>query len=108
MKQIKVVENGVQAKKEIEKLLNEGFTHEDVYILAHYEERAEDLTEALDANDVGMAEQGVLNAVKNVFRSRGDELRSKMESLGFSNDEAEKYEKELDEGRVVVIATKSA
>jgi hypothetical protein len=40
----------------------------------------------------------------NVFRTQGEELRSKIESLGISDQEAEQLEKELDQGRVVVIA----
>ena len=41
-----------------------------------------------------------------MFRSRGDELRAKMESLGLTENEANKYEQELDFGKVVVIAEK--
>ncbi|MEH7170369.1 general stress protein, partial [Priestia megaterium] len=36
-----------------------------------------------------------------------DELRSKIHSLGLSDAEAQQYEKELDQGRVLVIATKA-
>lgn len=58
----------------------------------------------MNTNDIGVAEQGIVNSIANVFRSRGDELRSKMESLGLSNLEAQRFEEELDRGRIVVIA----
>jgi hypothetical protein len=108
MKQVKVVENGVEAKKVIEQFLNQGYTKDEVYLLAHDKDRSEDLTDALDTQDIGIAEQGVFDSMANVFRSRGDELRSKIESLGLSNTEAQQFEKDLDQGRVVVVATKEA
>ncbi|KAB7709145.1 general stress protein [Bacillus aerolatus] len=102
----KTVENALQAKSEIEGLLAQGYSLDDVYILAHDEHRSEDVSDALHTNEVGMKEQGVLNSMGNMFKSRGDELRSKMESLGLSQQEAETYEKELDKGKLVLIANK--
>src|SRR4051812_16330779 len=106
MTQVKLVENGLQAKKEIEQFLTQGFTKDEVYILAHNKDRSEDLTEALDISGIGVDEQGFVDSIANVFRSRGDELRSKMESLGLTDTEAQKFEKELDRGRVMVVAAK--
>ncbi len=56
---------------------------------------------------MGVSEQGAFDLMANVFRSRGDELRSKIHSLGLSDVEAQQYERELDQGRVLVIATKA-
>lgn len=105
MKQVKVVENGVEAKQAIDQFLTQGYTRDNVYVLAHDKERSEDLGDALDANEIGVDEQGVLDSIANVFRTRGDELRSKMESIGITPFEAEQFEKRLDEGRVVVVAS---
>ncbi|GLY10933.1 general stress protein [Bacillus badius] len=102
----KTVENAVQAKQEIEGLLAQGFSLDDMYILAHDGHRGEDISEALHTNEVGMKEQGLLTSMSNIFKSRGDELRSKMEALGLSQQEAETYEKELDKGKLVLIANK--
>ncbi|PLS07985.1 general stress protein [Neobacillus cucumis] len=108
METVRVVENGVQAKKEIEQLIMQGYTKDEIYLLAHDKDRSNDLTDSLDISDIGMSEQGVMDSLANVFRTRGDELRSKMESLGLSSNDAERYEKELDLGKVVVVASKSA
>ncbi|MED4473611.1 general stress protein [Oceanobacillus caeni] len=89
MEQVKLVENDVQAKEAIEQFLNQGFTRDEVYLLAHSKDHSENLTNAMNTNDIGVAEQGIVNSIANVFRSRGDELRSKMESLGLSNLEAQ-------------------
>jgi hypothetical protein len=108
MTQVKVVENGVEAKKAIDELVNQGFTKDDVYLFAHDKPRSEHLSDATDTNEIGVAEQGVFDSLANIFRSRGDELRAKMASLGLTDAEAQQYEKELDNGRVVVVATKEA
>lgn len=106
MHQVHVVENGVQAKEKIEVLAVSGYTKDDIYIFAHDKDRSEHLTDATHTESVGMKEQGMFDSLGNVFRSRGDELRSKMENLGLTKVEAEKYEEELDYGKVVVVAVK--
>jgi len=101
------VENALQAKTEIEKLETQGFTHDDIYIFAHDRARTEDITNALETERVGIKEQGFLDSMKNMTRSRGDELRTKLASVGLSDQEAESYEKELDKGKLVVVAYKN-
>ena len=108
METVRIVENGVQAKQKIEELMMQGYSKDEIYLLAHDPKRSEDLTDSLDINDISVQEQGVLDSIANVFRSRGDELRSKLESLGLSSNEAERYEEELDRGKVIVVASKSA
>lgn len=100
------VENALQAKKEIEKLETQGFTHDDIYIFAHDKHRQKDITDALETESVGMKEQGFLDSMKNMTSSRGDELRAKMEGAGLSKQEAADYEEELDKGKLAIIANK--
>ncbi|MFS0783922.1 general stress protein [Bacillus sp. 1P06AnD] len=106
MYKVEVVENGVQAKEKIEALNASGYTKDDIYIFAHDKDRSKHLTENTDTEDVGMKEQGMMDTLGNMFRSRGDELRSKMQNLGLTADEAAKCEEELDYGKVVVVAAK--
>ncbi|WP_102275207.1 general stress protein [Cytobacillus massiliigabonensis] len=108
MANVIIVENGVQAKEQIQQFIDQGFTKEEIYILAHDNSRSNDLTNALDVNDIGVEEQGIFDSIANVFRTRGDELRSKLESLGVPTTDAEQYERELDQGKVVVLANRSA
>jgi hypothetical protein len=104
MEHIKVVDNDIQAKATIEQFLSQGFTKDEVYLLVHNKDYSKNLTIETDTNDIGVSEQGITDSIANVFRSRGDELRSKMESLGLSNLEAQQFEEELDRGRILVIA----
>jgi hypothetical protein len=108
METLKIVENGVEARKEIAQFQMQGFTKDEIYLFAHDHNRAEHLTEALNISAIGVGEQGVFESIANVFRSRGDELRSKLESLGLSAHASELCEEQMDHGRVIVIASKSA
>lgn len=101
------VENAVQAKKEIEKLETQGYSHDDIYIFAHDKKRSKDITKALDTEEVGIKEQGFLDSMKNMTSSRGDELRAKLAAAGLSDQEAEQYEEELDKGKLVIVANKN-
>ncbi|WP_050613390.1 general stress protein [Bacillus testis] len=103
MNKVEVVENGIQAKEKIDELNASGYTKENIYIFAHDKDRSEHLTENTDTESVGIKEQGMLDAMGNMFRSRGDELRSKMQNLGLTADEAAKYEEQLDYGKVVIV-----
>ncbi|MFY4776075.1 general stress protein [Metabacillus sp. RGM 3146] len=99
-----VIENGVQAMEKIKDLEAHGFHKDNIYLLAHDPERSKHLTEETHTHEVGMIDQGLFSSMVNVFRSRGDELRAKMVSLGFTENEAMKMEEELDEGRVLLVA----
>ncbi|RFU67966.1 general stress protein [Bacillus sp. V59.32b] len=105
MYQVHVIENGVQAKEKIDHLLTSGYSKENIYLFAHDKDRSEHLTENTDTEAIGMKEQGILDSVGNMFKSRGDELRTKMSSLGLTKTEAEQYEKDLDKGKVVLVAS---
>ena len=99
-------ENAVQAKSEIEKLESQGYSKDDIYVFAHDKKRSDDITDALDTEKVGIKEQGFLDSMKNMFTSRGDELRTKMEAAGLTKEEAASAEEELDQGKLVLIAKK--
>ncbi|MGM7723869.1 general stress protein [uncultured Metabacillus sp.] len=107
MKDVKVVENAVEAREAIGQFITQGFTKDEVYLLAHDKDFSEDLTRITNTEEIGVKEQGVFDSAANVFRSRGDELRSKIQSLGVSDAGAQQLEEELDLGRIVVVAAKS-
>lgn len=102
----KIVENAVQAKDAIDELTRQGYTHDDIYIFAHDKKRSDNISDALDTEEVGMKEQGFLDSMKNMFSSRGDELRSKMEAAGLTKEDAADAERELDHGKLVIIVNK--
>ncbi|WP_110931363.1 general stress protein [Paenibacillus bouchesdurhonensis] len=104
----KVVQNGVQAVEAVNELRAAGYVRDHIYVLAHDQDRTERIADTSDAKEIGIKEEGVFDAIANLFRSRGDELRAKIVSLGFTETEAAFYEKELDLGKVLVIARYTA
>lgn len=102
----KIVENGTQAVQEVKNLQTTGYDANHIFVLAHDSDKTERIAGASDASKVGITEEGVFGSIANLFRSRGDELRSKIMSLGFTEAEADFYETQLDLGKVLVIARK--
>ncbi|MDQ0091272.1 hypothetical protein J2T12_004709 [Paenibacillus anaericanus] len=101
---VKVVQNGLQAVEAVGELRASGYLTEQIFVLAHNQDQTERIAETANADEIGIKEEGIFDAIANLFRSRGDELRAKIVSLGFTEMEAAFYEKELDHGKVLVIA----
>ncbi|NGP44437.1 general stress protein [Bacillaceae bacterium SIJ1] len=91
--------------EDVKDLKDRGVRAEDVYILAHDEERTERVAENADANTIGLREQGLTDFTSNIFKKKGDELRNKMMEIGFSQQEAEMYEEKMDHGSLFVFVT---
>jgi hypothetical protein len=100
----KLVNNGLEAVDVVKDLHRQGYTEKEIYVLAHGKDRTERLADTADTNTVGVTEEGMFDAIANLFRNRGDELRHKIESMGFDKHEASMYESELDRGKVLVMA----
>lgn len=101
---VRVVDNGARAMEEIHALHRQGYVREDIFVLAHDRAHTAYLAGAADVNTVTVEEVGLIQSIANWFRSRGDELRAKLESMGCTPREAEVYEAELDRGKVIVMA----
>lgn len=101
----KIVRNHTEAASLVTALSQDGFSKEDIYVFAHDKDESKQLTEATNSGAVGLKEQGLSGSIGNVFKGRGDELRSKFQSLGMNEAEAAEYKEQLDRGLLVVIAT---
>ncbi|NOU94955.1 hypothetical protein GC093_17250 [Paenibacillus sp. LMG 31456] len=99
----KLVTYEEQAIQEIRSFQRKGYTLDEIYVLAHDDETTEGLTKLMSTSTVGVMEEGIGDAFANLFRSRGDQLRSKMHSLGLSKAQADHFEKELDKGKILVM-----
>lgn len=97
------VGNIVEARNKIEELERQGYLEENIYVLTHDKERTEEVTELTDGQKIGIAEEGILTATANLFRSTGDELRAKLRAMGVSKAHAEQLEAEMDKGKIVIL-----
>ncbi|WP_226579962.1 general stress protein [Halobacillus litoralis] len=93
---------------DVKRLKDEGIDNQDIYILSHDDDRTDRIAKNVNANTIGLSEQDVKHIISNLFSKQGDELRTKLQEIGFSEQEAEEYEEDLDEGKVLLIVTNPA
>lgn len=101
---VHTVNTAAEAKEQVQRHIAQGYTRDQLFVLAHDKERTGRLAEKTDTEQIGLEEEGIGTAVANIFRSRGDELRAKMKSVGVGDAEAERLERSLDQDKIVVIA----
>lgn len=104
---VSVTSNLQEAQNKVQQLYREGFEREHIYVLTHSAEGTDYVANYTGAEQITMAEEGVLTSIANLFRSRGDELRAKMRALGVPDVEVGRLEGELDKGKILVLATPS-
>lgn len=93
-----------EAREQLDRYILQGYSRDQLFVLAHEKDRQERVAEHANAEQIGISEEGVGTSLANIFRSRGAELRAKMRSVGISEAEAERLEREMDNDRIVVIA----
>ena len=101
---VRLVMHEEQTPQEIRYLQNEGYTLEEIYVIAHNDKTTQNLSHLMSEHKVGIHQENIAGAFTNLFRSHGDPLRLKLQSLGLSKHEADQYEKELDLGKIMVMA----
>ncbi|PTL39685.1 general stress protein [Alkalicoccus saliphilus] len=101
----KLFHNDQSLNESISNLRKDGVSDEDIYVLSHDNDHERRTRKSTDANKIGVSETGTGTALKNVFRSKGDKLRTKMKEMGISSDKAEDLEEELDKGKTLLIVT---
>ncbi|WP_026570550.1 MULTISPECIES: general stress protein [Sediminibacillus] len=97
--------NDEQLQQDVNKLSQKGIDKDNVYVLAHDSDRTKRVADNADANTIGLNEMNLKSAVGNMFNKKGDELRTKLKEVGLSDVEANNYEEELDEGKVLLVVT---
>lgn len=79
----------------------------NIYVITHDDDRTKRIASSSGANTIGMSEQGLTDAVKTTFKKKGDELRVKLQNIGFDENQATQYEAQLDKGDVYLIVTEA-
>ncbi|MFE7064859.1 general stress protein [Sutcliffiella sp. NPDC057660] len=99
----KEFQNDEQVVGAVQELKAQGVHENDIFVITHDDDRTKRVADNADANTVGALDVGLDTYVKNVFRSKGDELRAQFEELGFTSGEAEQLEEKLDHGKVILV-----
>jgi hypothetical protein len=100
---VKEYDTGTELYQDVNNLQNEGYAKDGMYIFAHDSETSKELMYATDTNNIGIPGNGVIDTITNFFKDRGDELRNELQNLGFTQEEADRYEAKLDEGKILLI-----
>jgi hypothetical protein len=101
--QVYTVHNIEEARNKIEELKRQGYLEDNLYVLSHDKETTTQVTEQADGHKIGVAEEGILSATANLFRSNGDELRAKLRAMGISKEHAEELEVLMDNGKIIIL-----
>jgi hypothetical protein len=101
---VRTVDNSVEVQEQVYKFQREGYSQDHLFVLTHDKDRTKRIAEHTDAGKIGVAEEGLGTAIANIFRSNGDGLRAKMRSLGISEQDSQRLEREMDQDKILVIA----
>lgn len=101
---VKTVRNVTEAQEQVGKFRLDGYRDDQIYVLAYDKDRTDRVAERTNAEQIGVMEEGFGTAIANVFRSRDEELRAKLRSMGFIQADAERLEMEMENDKIIVIA----
>ncbi|MEH7390137.1 general stress protein [Bacillus sp. JJ1474] len=93
----------VQVLNEVKAFEFSGVQPDDMYVLAHEKSRTDEIARQLGINTIGIKEEGVGTAVKNLFEGKGETLRNKIQEMGLSKEEADVCEMKLDRGKILLF-----
>lgn len=79
---------------------------DDIYVITNDDYRTEKVADRAKANTVGVNETGIGDSIKNLLRKKEDKLRAKLMALGFSEEESNILEEQLDQGEIIVVSQK--
>jgi hypothetical protein len=96
---IKIVMNDDLAMEAVMELQVAGY--ERIYVLANDLDRTTSIAKAADVNIIGFINESAILDKEASFS--GNELRSNIRFMGFTEIEAELYEEELDRGHVLLF-----
>lgn len=100
---VKEFQDDIALVEEVQEQATKGVKKENLYVISHDDDRTNRIAGKVDANKIGIEEEGLVNAVENIFRQKGDELREKFMDLGFNKIEADALEEKLDHGKILLL-----
>lgn len=101
----KEYQDDLELVEEVKLQISKGVSKDNLYVISHDDDRTKRIADKVDANEIGIEEEGLKEAFQNIFRKKGDELRTKFNEIGFSKNEASELEEKLDHGKILLILT---
>jgi hypothetical protein len=99
---IVVADHERDVKTTIIQFLEAGFRPHQIHVLAYDNDPNKELLTQQCVSRIGMATPSMNQTHSDLFRSKGNELRHKLLSFGWSIATVEYYENEIESGRIVI------
>jgi hypothetical protein len=99
--QVQEYTNEDNIEQDVQKLADNGISRNNIYVMSHDDDRTDRIADKADTNEPTDKEFGIDS--ENRFSKKGDELRFKLQELGFTEQEADDMEDDLDEGKVLLM-----
>lgn len=100
---VKEFQDDLALVAEVKAQADKGISKDNLYVVSHDDDRTKRIADKVNANEIGVKEEGLKVAIENMFNKKGDELRNKFEEMGFSQDEAGELEEKLDHGKILLL-----
>ncbi|MBM0868240.1 pyrroline-5-carboxylate reductase [Staphylococcus auricularis] len=91
--------NDEKLQEIIEKLVDNGISNEDIFVLSHDDDRTTRIVNNTGINHINYNKYDLGES----FDKKGDELREKLQEVGLTEDQASEYEADMDEGKVFLL-----
>lgn len=98
---VKKYTNDEELEVEINTLKDQNINAKDIYILSHDPDRTSRIIKNTNLTDINYNKE----ETKENYKRQGDELRYKLKALEIPQKEAEAYEEDMDQGKVLLIVT---
>ena len=100
---VKVYSNDEEIEVNINTLKDQKINAKDVFVLTHDPDRTERIVNNTEVSGINYYRSNVGDEVAK----QGDQLREKLQTLGVSEEDSQKYEELMDQGKVLLIVTDS-
>ncbi|MDW8563379.1 general stress protein [Staphylococcus shinii] len=100
---VKVYSNDEEIEVNINTLKDQKINAKDVFVLTHDPDRTERIVNNTEVSGINYNRSNVEDEVAK----QGNQLREKLQTLGVSEEDSQKYEELMDQGKVLLIVTDS-
>ncbi|WP_440865958.1 general stress protein [Staphylococcus shinii] len=100
---VKVYSNDEEIEVNINTLKDQKINAKDVFVLTHDPDRTERIVNNTEVSGIIYNRSNVGDEVAK----QGNQLREKLQTLGVSEEDSQKYEELMDQGKVLLIVTDS-
>lgn len=90
-------------REEITRLSELGIMRKDLYVMSRDEDSAKEAAKKTDSRHMHLKEDSLGSQVVNLLRQKDKVIHHRFKELGFSQSEAEQFEKKLAEGKLLLM-----